>query len=183
MKITVFCSSQYVDEKYLKDAHEFAQLMVKHGYDLVWGGSNEGIMKLVADEVQNGGGKIYGVSIDTFHKLARENADEMLITKSLGERKITMLEKGDAIAILVGGIGTLDEMSEVIELKRTHNHNKPIVILNTDNFYEGLRMQFKRMLDEGFLKSNLGFSIDDDLVFFANTPEEAIEHINKKFNK
>ncbi len=176
--IAVFCSAQDVDEKYKKDARQFARLMVKNGYHLVWGGTDIGIMKVVADEVKNGGGKIYGVSMEVFHHLARKDADEMIIAKSLGERKAAMLEKSDAIIALVGGIGTLDEITDIIELRKTGHHNKPVIILNTDNFYEGLKIQIDRMRDEGFLKSNLKIKLDE-FVYFAKTPQEAIDYINK----
>lgn len=178
--IAVFCSAQKVDEKYNKAAREFAKLMIKNGYHLVWGGSDVGIMKVIADEVQSGGGKLHGVSYTTFHHLARKNADEMIISKTLGERKAAMLEKGDAIIALVGGIGTLDEITEIIELKKAKHHTKPIVILNTNNFYEGLKVQMQRMQDEGFLKSRISNVKFIDLVKFADTPKEAIEYINKE---
>ncbi len=180
--IAVFCSAQEVDEKYIKDAREFARLMVENGYHLVWGGTNIGIMKVVADEVKNGGGKIYGVSMKVFHHLARKDADEMIIAKSLGERKAAMLEKSDAVIALVGGIGTLDEITDIIELRKTGHHNKPVIILNTDNFYEGLKMQIERMREDGFLKSNLKIHLPE-FVFFAKTPKEAIDYINKELDK
>lgn len=180
--IAVFCSAQEVDEKYNKAAREFAKLMTKSGYHLVWGGTDRGIMKVVADEVKKNGGKLHGVSYTTFHHLARKNADEMIVAKTLGERKAAFLEKGDAVIALVGGIGTLDEITEIIELKKAKHHTKPIVILNTDNFYEGFKMQMERMRNEGFLKSNL-YNVVENLVFFAKTPKQAITYINKELNK
>ena len=95
------------------------------------------------------------------------------IEKTLGERKSTMLLKGDAVVALVGGIGTLDELTEIIELRKQGHHKKPIVILNTENFYEGLKVQLQKMKDDGFIPNRL-----DKLVYFANTPEEAINYIN-----
>lgn len=148
--------------------------MTKNGYSLVWGGSDTGLMKLVATEIQDGGGKLYGVSIEEFRSEVRKNADEIVIAKSLGERKATMLEKGDAVVALVGGLGTFDEIMDIVELKRQKSHNKPVVILNTDNFYGGFRRQFSRMQREGF---NI-FSLED-FVYFAQTPQEAIDYINK----
>jgi uncharacterized protein (TIGR00730 family) len=101
--IAVFCSSRDVDEEYIKPAREFAELLAKNGYGLVWGGTDRGLMKVIASGVQDGGGKLYGVSLDVFHNEARANADEMIVVKSLGERKSLMLEKGDAVVGLVGG--------------------------------------------------------------------------------
>jgi len=178
--IAVFCSAQTVDEKYSDAAKEFGRLMVENGYSLVWGGTDRGIMKIISDEVRARGGKISGVSLDIFHHLARIDADEMMVAKSLGERKAAFLEKSDAIVALVGGMGTLDEITDIMELRKARHHTKPVVILNTDNFYEGLKMQLERMEKEGFLKSSLGHSSDFILTYFADTPSEAIEYINKE---
>lgn len=181
--IAVFCSAQNVDEKYVKPAKEFAGLMVNNGYSLVWGGTDTGLMKVIADEVQKGGGKLYGVTVSTFHHLARKNADEMILAKTLGERKAAFLEKGDAIVALVGGIGTLDELTEIIEFRKTGHHDKPIAVLNTEGFYEGLKVQLQKMKDDGFLKSSLGKKVSEELVHFADTPQEAIDYLNKELNK
>lgn len=177
--IAVFCSSKELDEKYVGPSKEFARLLVKNGYNMIWGGTDTGLMKVIADEVQKGGGKLHGVTIERFHNLARKNADEMILAKNLGERKAALLEKGDAIVALVGGIGTLDELTEIIELRKTGHHNKPIVILNTEGFYEGLRAQLQKMKDDGFLAPSHELPLIDELAHFADTPEEAIEYINK----
>lgn len=177
--IAVFCSSQNVDEKYAKDVREFGNLIAKNGYGLVWGGSDVGLMKVIADAVEEGGGRLYGVSTDKFHHLVRKNVKDMMLVKNLGERKAAMLEKSDIVVALVGGIGTLDELADIAALRKIKAHKKSIVILNTDNFYEGLKMQLKRMEKEGFLASRLG-PIEGELVHFSKTPKEAIEYINRE---
>src|SRR5690348_17343757 len=106
--ICIFCSAQDIEEKYTNAAKEFSKLLATHGYGLVWGGSNTGLMKVVADAVQENGGKLLGVSVDILKHVARENADEMIITKDLGERKLIMRQKADAFVALIGGTGTLD---------------------------------------------------------------------------
>lgn len=172
--ICVFCSSGEVDKKYIDAAKELARLMVKNGYDLVWGGTNQGLMKVIADGVQNAGGKLFGVSVEIFKHKRRMNADEMIITKELPERKLLLIGKGDAIILLVGGVGSLDEISEVLELRKHNLHTKPVVILNTDNFYQGLKTQLERMEKDGFLPKKV-----EEFLYFAATPEEAIEYINQ----
>ncbi|HSW88003.1 MAG TPA: TIGR00730 family Rossman fold protein [Candidatus Saccharimonadales bacterium] len=170
--IGVFCSANDLEEKYTTPAKEFAKLMTEHGYNLVWGGSDRGLMRTIASAVQDGGGKIVGVTIARYQERARKNADEMILASSLGERKATILERSDAIVVLVGGIGTLDELSEMLELKKQGKHNKPIVVLNTDNFYEGIKVQLQKMKDDGFLNRPL-----EDFIYFADKPIEAIEYI------
>lgn len=173
-----FCSANDLDEKYTKPALEFARLMAKSGYNLVWGGTNQGLMSLVATEVQNNGGKIIGVSVEHLKHLARKNADEMIVTKSPGERKATYLEKSDAIIVLVGGIGTFDEVTDVLENKKHVLLDIPVVVLNTDNFYGGFRNQLQRMRDESLLTKSF-----EEMIHFADTPQEAMAIINKAFER
>ena len=174
--ICVFCSAQDLEEKYVQAAAEFSTLLAKHGYGLVWGGSNTGLMKVVADAVQNSSGKLLGVSVEVLKDVARENADEMIITENLGERKRVMREKADGFVTLIGGTGTLDELSEIIEEKKLGFHSKPIVILNTDHFYDGLMNQYKRMNDEGFLSQPM-----EALFAVIDTPEKAIQYLDDTF--
>jgi len=171
--ICVFCAANDVEKKYIRDTEMLGQLMVKNGYDLVWGGSNKGLMKVIADTVQNAGGKIIGITMEILKNTRRMNADEMIITKDLPERKSLLLKRADAIILLVGGIGSLDEVTEILEHKKHNIHNKPVVVLNTDNFYGGLKMQFQRMKKDGFLTKEL-----DELIYFADTPTDALDYIN-----
>ncbi len=172
MNICVFCSASTVSEEYTAPVKEFARLLAEGGHTLVWGGSDTGMMKLVADTVMEHGGKVIGVSMEVLRERARKEATEMIIEKDLGARKATMLARSDAIVMLVGGTGTLDEASEVIALKTFDLHNKAVVVMNTDNFYAGLKVQYKKMEEEGFLHRPLA-----ELVHFADTPQEVMEHI------
>ena len=174
--ICVFCAANDVQDKYVKATEELGLLMVKNRYNLVWGGSNKGLMKVIADTVQNNGGKIFGITMELLKEHRRMNANEMTITKDLPERKRLLLNKSDAIILLVGGIGSLDEVAEMLEFKKHNLHQKPIVVLNTDEFYQGLKNQFQRMEKDGFLPRKL-----KDLIYFAYTPKEAIDYINKCF--
>lgn len=171
--IAVFCSANELEERYTKPAIKFAQLMAANGYHLVWGAANIGLMKTVSSIAKANGSKLIGVSIPIFKDNVNKNADEIIIAKTLGERKALMLERSDAIVGLVGGIGTLDEITEIIELRKQNHHNKPVVILNTDNFYEGIILQLHRMKADGFIDNCL-----EELIYFANEPEEVVDYIN-----
>ena len=174
--ICVFCSFNEVDKKYTEVTKQLGCLIAKNNFNLVWGGSNKGLMKVIADSVQNNGGKIFGVTMELLKDHRRINADEMTIAKDLSERKKLLLNKSDAIILLVGGIGSLDEVAEMLEFKKHNLHQKPIVVLNTDKFYEGLRIQLQRMEKDGFLTKAL-----DEFLYFADTPSEAINYIKLKF--
>ncbi|MCC9306976.1 TIGR00730 family Rossman fold protein [Kitasatospora sp. RB6PN24] len=167
MNITVFCSAYSLDERYTAPAAEFARLLGAGGHTLVWGGSNAGLMGLLADEVKAAGGKLVGVMVELLAHKGYPGADESVMTRDLAERKAELLLRADAVVVLVGGLGTLDEITEVLELKKHNLHGKPIVVLDTEGFWTGMRVQLERMDAEGFLPRPL-----DELITFAQTPAE-----------
>jgi uncharacterized protein (TIGR00730 family) len=174
MRICVFLSAADLDERYTRPARDFAELLGKGGHTLVWGGSNVGLMKVVADGVQEAGGRLVGVSVEFLSAKARTGVDEMVVARDLAERKKLLLEKADAVVIMVGGTGTLDEATEILELKKHGHTDKPVVLLNTAGFYDGLKEQFRRMEDEGFLPRPLS-----DLVLFAEEPVGALAYLEE----
>lgn len=173
MNVCIFCSASELPEKYTHAAREFATGLALRGHTLVWGGSNRGMMKVIADAARDAGGRIVGISTELLRAQARDDADEMLVMPTLAERKAKLLERADAIVVLPGGLGTLDEITEVLELKKHNLHDKPIVFLNTEGFYEGLHQQLGRMDREGFLPRAL-----EGLLHFAATPDEALAHLH-----
>lgn len=169
LNVCVFCSAAELSHRYTGPAREFAELIGKRGHALVWGGSDVGLMKVVADGVQHAGGRLIGISVEFLQHKVRAAADEMVVTADLAERKAQLLARSDAIVVLAGGTGTLDEATEVLELKKHGMHSKPVVVLNTEGFYDGLREQLARMDAEGFLPLPLA-----DLVAFASDGAEAL---------
>jgi len=174
MNICVFLSAADLDERYTRPAREFAEAIGKGGHTLVWGGSNTGLMKVVADGVQETGGRLVGVSVEFLRNFARKDADEMVITKDLSERKALLLAGSDAVVVLVGGLGTLDEATEILELRKHGHHAKPVVLLNTAGFYDGLIIQLRRMEDEGFLPVPVA-----ELVHFADEGADALAYLEE----
>ena len=172
MNITIFCSAADVADVYTAAARDLATSIAQKGHTLVWGGSNVGTMKVIADAAQAAGGKIVGVSVERLKASARAGADEMIVTKDWPERRATLLSRGDAIVVLPGGLGTLDEVSDVLEQKKQHFHNKPVVFLNTDGFYEGFKQQLERMEREGFLPHQLS-----EFAHFVDTPDAVMRYI------
>ena len=168
MKICIFCSAYVDDPIFTEAAKEVSEALAKAGCDLVWGGSYVGLMKTIADAFQENGGKLYGYSLEIYRQSAHPNADEMVVARELGERKGLMLRDADAILVLPGGIGTLDELTEVLELKKQGVHDKAIVVLNTNHFYDGLQAQLEQMNKLGFIPKESW-----DSLVFANTTSEA----------
>jgi uncharacterized protein (TIGR00730 family) len=172
MNICVFLSAADLGEQYTAAARDFGTLIGQGGHTLVWGGSDAGLMKVVADGTQQAGGRLVGVSVEFLHHKARASVDEMLIARDLAHRKAELLLRSDAIVIMVGGTGTLDEATEILELKKHGLHSKPVVLLNTAGFYDGLEQQMRRMEAEGFLPVPLS-----ELVFFARDGRSAMAYL------
>jgi uncharacterized protein (TIGR00730 family) len=172
MNIGVFLSAADLGEEYTEPAREFGKLMGAGGHCLVWGGSDVGLMKVLADSVQEAGGRLVGVSVDFLQGRARPQADEMVVTADLAARKAELLRRSDAIVVMVGGMGTLDEATEILELKKHGLHAKPVVLLNSAGFYDGLELQLRRMDAEGFLPLPLS-----QLVYFAQDGAAALSYI------
>src|SRR3989344_4068710 len=169
MNVCVFCSMYDVDAKYAEPAAEFGRGLTENGHSLVWGGTDSGLMKVVSDAVKKNGGKIVGITMEGIRSTARADADELVVAKNLSERKRLMLERADAFVLLPGGIGSFDEITEILELKKHDVHDKPIVVLDTDGFYEGFRSQLLRMEREGFIARAL-----EEYISFADTPADVL---------
>ena len=156
-KIGVYCSSSdALDEVYVRAAVELGREMCRHQYDLVFGGSGVGLMGLLARSVKDGGGKVTGV-IPEFIKnkgIAFEEADAMIVTKDMRERKSTIENLSNAFLALPGGFGTMDEIIEVLTLKQLHLHTKPVILLNVNGFFDPLILFFERLFDQRFVKKD-----------------------------
>ena len=129
-------------------------------------------MGVVADEVKAAGGRLVGVNVGMLSHKTYQGADELVMTADLAERKAVLLARADAVVVLVGGLGTLDEVTEVVELKKHGLHVKPVVLLDTEGFYDGMRTQLQRMAADGFLPRPL-----DELVRFAEDGAEALAYL------
>lgn len=150
--ICVFLSANELSETYKAAAREFAAQLAENDMDLVYGGSEMGLMKVLADAVHEQGRRVIGVSTEFLKSSQRSHADELIMTADLSERKKVMAERSDACVVFPGGLGTLDEVSDLFELKKHNFYQKPIVVFNMNGFYDGLAQQLRRMEEEGFLK-------------------------------
>ncbi|MEN8119000.1 MAG: TIGR00730 family Rossman fold protein [Bacteroidota bacterium] len=175
--ICVFCSSSdVISEDYKKVARDLAKLMVDKDFILVNGGSKVGLMGIMSRKVKEEGGKTVGVIPQLIYDkdLACHNADELIVTKDMRERKEKLSELSDAFIALPGGFGTLEELMEVLTLKQLEVHQKPIVIMNTNNFYKNLLEQFEVYYQNDFSKSDY-----KNLYYVAENVEEAVNYISR----
>jgi hypothetical protein len=177
MNICVFCSSSNaVDDVYFSDAQTLGKLIAQKNHSLIYGGANVGLMEHLAQTVKNNNAKITGIIPQKIHDktLSSELPNELIVTQTMDKRKTLMREKSDAFIALPGGFGTLEEILEVITLKQLEYHNKPVVFINTNNFFNHIFDQFEKSFTENFAKENYR-----KLYFIANTPDDAIEYIEK----
>lgn len=172
MRIAVFCSQYEVAEKYKKVAEEITQLIAAHKHSLVFGGIAEGLMGIVARGAHAGGSRVIGVTREQIRDRVYANANEIHIVENAYEMNLGIIERADAIIVLAGGIGTLNELTEMIRMIKNGVHQKPVVIMNTDNFYEGLRVQLNKMHEEGFLRDDVMQSVQ-----FVSTPRKGMDLI------
>ena len=175
MTVCVFASSSdSVDAKYLTLASELGALLAEAKIDVVFGGGGIGLMGKLADAVLKYNGKITGV-IPKFMKKAgwAHNAvTDMILTNNMSERKRKMFALSDSVIALAGGMGTLEELTEALTLKQLGLFNKPIVIINTMQFYKPLFDFFDKMIEGKFLKAE-----HKDMWNVAATPAEALKYL------
>ncbi len=151
--ICVYCSaSNGLSKKYVDEALKLGEAIAKKGATLVYGGRTTGLMGKVAHSAKAHGAKVIGVILERVgkRKIVHHECDELIIAKTLRERKAIMEEKSDAFIALAGGFGTLDEVTEAIAIRQHGVHQKPIVFLNTDGFYNHLLSFFEQLYNEGF---------------------------------
>lgn len=153
--ICVFCaSSQDIDDKYLTLASELGAAIAQKKYGLVTGGGSISMMGAVATSARKFGGNTIGVIPEGLLKfeVADEAADELIITKDMRTRKGVMDSYSDAFIALPGGIGTLEELIEVWTARSLGMHNKPIIILDPWDDYQGLKSLIQELTDKFFIR-------------------------------
>jgi uncharacterized protein (TIGR00730 family) len=175
--LCVYCSSSdLIDAKYHAAAEELGRGMVARGWGLVYGGGCVGSMGVLARAVKASGGYVVGV-IPEFMKsreLAYTIADELVTVETMRERKRLMEERASAFVVLPGGLGTLEEFSEIVALRYLNRLNLPVVLLNQDGFYDDLLKYFARVASEGFMSPTV-----HDLFTVAKTVDEVWQQLDQ----
>ena len=170
--VAVYCGSRPgAMPAYCEHAQAFGRDLAKEGWRLVYGAGDVGLMGEVARAAQAAGGDTFGV-IPT-HLLKREvgktNLTRFVVTETMHERKKVMFMNADAVVVLPGGAGSLDELFEVLTWRQLGLHSKPVVLLNTAGYWEPLRGLIDHVIDQGFAEGSLsGF------LTWADTPVAAM---------
>ncbi|MDR2802133.1 MAG: TIGR00730 family Rossman fold protein [Prevotellaceae bacterium] len=155
MKICVFCaSSAKVAPVFFEAAKTVARVIAAGGHTIVYGGGAVGLMGALADAALACHAKVIGILPHFMRQVEWQHNEltELTLVDTMHERKALMIAGADAVVALPGGSGTLEELMEVITLKRLGQFTKPIVIVNTNGFYDPLLALFDRMADEHFMR-------------------------------
>ena len=174
-KISVFCGAHLgKSPEYKIAAEQIGKLMAEKNLEVIFGGGNVGLMKVVADTVIENGGKVTGITLRSLHEFELTNPiiNETIITNSLFERKEKFLDMSDAFIVLPGGVGSMDELLEVMVSNQLGGINKPLGLLNIDGYYDGFLEWLQRSVDDEFV------SIENQKqVLVSNNAEELLEII------
>lgn len=153
MKICVFCGSSSGNESFLKAGRSVGEYIAKNDHQLVYGGASIGVMGAMADSCLSNGGEVYGVMPT---KLVNREVSHSKLThfeevNDMHIRKKKMYDMSDVFVALPGGIGTLDELCEIITWAQIDYHTKPIYILNHDGFFDHFLNHLQHTVNEGFV--------------------------------
>lgn len=177
MKICVYgAASSEISEEFIKAGEELGIKMAQHGHSLVFGGGRNGMMGAVARGIAEENGYILGISPKFFEEsnaeISFKNCTEFIHTETMRERKRLLDESSDAFIITPGGIGTFDEFFEILTLKQLGRHNKAIVILNIDNYFDNMMKMLKVSIEKRFITTDCV-----ELYKVTNSIDEALSYI------
>ena len=174
--ICIFCSSSdKIAQVYFDAAEKLAAEIAHKGHSVVCGGGSHGLMGTIIDATVKNGGYAVGI-IPEFMRTVEwdsKQLSQLIVVEDMRERKRLMIENADAVVALPGGCGTLEELMEVITLKRLGKFTKPIIILNTNGFYNLLESFLQKMIDENFMNKE---SID--IWKCVDYPEQVLDAIS-----
>ncbi|MBQ3641696.1 TIGR00730 family Rossman fold protein [bacterium] len=174
-RICVYCSSsKRLKENFYNAAKELGYKIAKNGYDMVYGGSTCGMMGIIADNALANGADVLGVIPKRIEAMGVTHPElaNIIVTEDMRSRKAKMEEYADAFVAMPGGFGTFEEIFEIIVAKQLSYHNKPIVFVNIDGYYDNLFKMFETVYE-----NNFAYDFTRDLYFIAKNIDEMFEYI------
>jgi uncharacterized protein (TIGR00730 family) len=176
-RICVYCGSSLGSfPLYANTAEELGKLLVKHNYELVYGGGAAGTMGAVADAVMLAGGTVYGIIPEGLfgREVVHRGITHLEVVDSMHSRKARMAELADAFITLPGGIGTLEELFETLSWAQLGIHQKPVGLLNLNGFYDELLRFLDYVVKQGFIRP-----VHRNLLIVESDPEKLLERLNE----
>jgi|TARA_B100000925_G_scaffold13880_1_gene9683 uncharacterized protein (TIGR00730 family) len=173
--ISIFCGAhEGKNPKYAEAARSVSECIAKQGINVVFGGGNVGLMKIISDTALDNGVEVLGISLKSLHalELANPRLKEIVVAETLLDRKDEFMSRSDAFIVLPGGVGSLDELAEIMASNQLGIINKPVGILNTEGYYDHLLEWFNNAVKEGFISSS---NLNELLV--SDSPEELVDMV------
>ncbi len=174
--ICVYCSSSnFIDKAYFEMAEQLGEAISSNNDIMLFGGGIRGLMGATAKAVHRLGGRVIGIIPEALNQkgVVYETCDELVVTKDMRERKSIMDARSDAFIALPGGFGTLEELLEIITLKQLKYHNRPIVIMNINGFFDPILGQFGKIIDQRFAKQEAS-----QLYHISSAVTDALDYID-----
>jgi len=173
--IAVYCGHQYgTDPQFAHDAARIGELLAKNNIKLIFGGGYVGLMGTVCSAVLDNGGRVLGVS--TKHIAALQEpimqGIELRMMDSINARKTEMFNESDGFIILPGGLGTLNELSDIMTMQQVGETKKPLFFLNTSKFWSPFTRLFIHMQNSGFIED-----VHQYKIFGADNPDDLIKKV------
>lgn len=172
--VTVYCSSSTAVARHFFDAAAATgRALAENDWALIYGGNSVGLMQTVADAARAAGGKVVGITPQLMVDKGIHDAlaDELVVTATMRDRKALMEDRGDAFLTLPGGLGTFEEIFEIIVGKQLGYHSKPIVLLNTAGYFDPLLTMIEHGIEQHFIKPKVR-----ELYHVAATVDDAVRH-------
>ena len=175
MNIFIGCSaSDLIDNKYYDDTKELLNILMRDN-NLVFGACHSGLMGLAHDITKAYGNKVIGICPSMYIKDFDElDCDEEIVSSTVNDRTSGLISNSDILLFIPGGIGTIYELFTAIETKRCHEHNKPIIIYNSNGFFDKIIEFLEMLYTEEFAREK-----DKNNYYIANTQEEVLNYIGK----
>lgn len=154
-RICIFCGAHAGNnERFREIASQTSRALVEAGYGIVYGGGRVGLMGTVADAALEAGGEVIGVIPEALAsaEVAHHGVTQLHVVQTMHERKALMVDLSDGFVALPGGFGTMDEFHEILTWRQLGIHNKPIVLVNIDGYYNDLVRLYDRMERDGFVR-------------------------------
>ena len=173
--ISIFCGAhEGKNPEYAEAAKSIAEVIAKKGINIIFGGGNVGLMKIISNTALDNGVEVLGISLESLHalELANPRLNKIVLSKTLLDRKDEFMSRSDAFIVLPGGVGSLDELAEIMASNQLGIINKPVGILNTDGYYDYLIKWFNKEVDEGFISYE---NLKELLI--SNCPDELVEMV------
>lgn len=175
MKLFIGCaSSKDIPEKYFKDCENYLKTLFKEDNDLIFGAYNKGIMGLSYDIACANKRKITGICPEVYkNDLKALELDTEGLTDTISERTMKLINDSDAIIFLPGGIGTMQELFTAIECKRSNEFDKPIIIYNSNNYYDKIFSALDKIYNEKFTDRKVS-----KCYHISNSIEDTLDYLN-----